>query len=173
MVGAAIAAFERTVISDRSAFDRWVKGDKSALTDTQIKGFRLFLDPKKGNCAVCHVAPNFTDNGFHNIGLASFHDAELDIGRYKILPLPALKGAFKTPTLRNISETAPYFHDGSATTLAEVVAHYNSGGVENPYISVDIRPLNLSESEVEALIAFMRALTGSVRSGVAFTDFEK
>lgn len=155
----AIASFERTVVSNDSPFDRWLKGDKRAMTKQQIIGFRLFTDPNKGNCVACHQAPNFTDGGFHNLGLASYEDGKGDIGRFAIKRIAAMKGAFKTSTLRDIALTAPYFHDGSAKTLEEVVEHYNKGGVSKVDLSPNMKPLNLTREEVEAIAAFMRALT--------------
>ncbi len=155
----ALAAFERTVISNNSPFDRWVKGDKKAMTKQQIKGFQLFVDPKKGNCEVCHSAPNFTDNGFHNIGLASYGKENPDMGRYGIKPIKILKGAFKTPTLRDIEFTAPYFHDGSAASLMDVVDHYASGGENKADLDPNMKSLTLSKEEKEAIVAFMQALS--------------
>lgn len=155
----AIASFERTVISNNSPFDRWLEGDKHAMTKQQIIGFRLFTDPNKGNCAACHQAPNFTDGGFHNLGLASYQDGKGDAGRFAIKPVPSMKGAFKTSTLRDVELTAPYFHDGSAKTLADVVEHYNKGGVSKVDLSPNMKPLNLTRAEIEAITAFMRALT--------------
>lgn len=158
-VSKAIASFERTVVSDDSPFDRWLRGDKHALTRQQIIGFRLFTDPNKGNCAACHQAPNFTDGGFHNIGLASYDGATPDVGRFAIKPLPSMKGAFKTPTLRDVTLTAPYFHDGSAKTLADAMAHYNRGGDAKADLSPNIKPLNLTAEEQAAIVAFMQGLT--------------
>jgi len=155
----AIASFERTIISNNSAFDRWLKGDVKAMTVQQIKGFRLFEDQRKGNCAICHSAPNFTDNGFHNLGLASYEKIDADLGRFAIRPIPSLRGAFKTPTLRDVAMTAPYFHDGSVKTLADVMAHYKRGGDTKKDLSPNIKPLPLSNPEVEAIVAFMEALT--------------
>jgi cytochrome c peroxidase len=155
----AIATFERTVISNNSPFDRWVKGDKHAMSAQQVKGFRLFTDPSKGNCVACHQGANFTDNGFHNLGLASYGVDNPDLGRYNQKKVAVLKGAFKTPTLRDITLTAPYFHDGSAKTLKEVVAHYNTGGLVKKDLSPNVKPLNLSEQEMSDLVAFMEALT--------------
>jgi cytochrome c peroxidase len=154
-----IAAFERTLVSNNSPFDRWLRGDKQALTAQQVRGFRLFTDPAKGNCATCHQAPNFTDNGFHNIGLASYGRPNPDIGRFAIKPVAVLKGAFKTPTLRDIALTAPYFHDGSAKTLSEAVEQYNRGGVTKADLSPEIKPLNLSAQEIQDIAAFMQGLT--------------
>ena len=155
----AIASYERTLISADSPFDHWLRGDKKAMNASQIRGFRLFTDPAKGNCAACHSAPNFTDNGFHNIGLAAYGQPNPDVGRFAIKPIASLKGAFKTPTLRDIALTAPYFHDGSATTLTEVVEHYNKGGVTKTDLSTNIKPLNLSADEVKDLVLFLQALT--------------
>lgn len=155
----AIASFERTVISTNSRFDQWVRGDKKALTKQEINGFKIFNDPDKGNCAICHSAPNFTDDGFHNIGLASYGDENPDMGRYAIKPIAILKGAFKTPTLREVVHSAPYFHDGSATTLEEVVKHYVDGGVVKTHISPNMKALSLSPKEQKDLVAFIKSLS--------------
>lgn len=155
----AIAAFERTVISRNSDFDRWVSGDTSALSKQQISGFKLFVNPHKGNCAVCHSGANFTDDGFHNLGLASYGDKQPDLGRYNQRPLKLMKGAFKTPTIRDITLTAPYFHDGSAKSLLDVVRHYQDGGVVKTNLSPNFKAANLSEQEVIDVIAFIEALT--------------
>lgn len=155
----AIASFERTVISNDAPFDRWVKGDAGAMTAQQVRGFALFIDGKKGNCTACHSGPNFTDNGFHNLGLASHAREKPDLGRYAQKPLPSLRGAFKTPTVREAANTAPYFHDGSAATLRDVVKHYASGGTVKQDLSPNMRPLNLNEQEVDELVAFMQALS--------------
>ncbi|EGW54345.1 cytochrome-c peroxidase [Candidatus Endoriftia persephonae] len=157
--GKAIAAFERTIISNNSAFDRWVKGDTNAMSVQQVQGFKLFIDPDKGNCEVCHSAPNFTDNGFHNVGLASYGKENPDMGRYAQKPIRILKGAFKTPTLRDIELSAPYFHDGSSSTLMEAVQHYNRGGEVKQDLSPNIKALKLNQQEMEAIVAFLKALT--------------
>jgi cytochrome c peroxidase len=153
----AIAAYERTVISRDSPFDRWVVGDAKAMTPQQIDGFRLFTG--KAACSVCHSAPNFTDNGFHNVGLASYGQPEPDMGRYAIRPISLMKGAFKTPTVREAARTAPYFHDGSAKTLMDVVEHYDRGGDVKTHLSPNMKALGLSQAEKEALVAFMHALS--------------
>lgn len=155
----AIATFERTIVSNNSPFDQWVKGDKKALTKQQINGFKVFSDVKKGNCEGCHQAPNFTDNGFHNLGLASFGDENPDLGRYSERPLRLMKGAFKTPTIRDATLSAPYFHDGSAGTLREVVEHYQSGGIVKTNLSPNFTAANLTDKEVDDLVAFMESLT--------------
>lgn len=153
----AIAAFERTVVSNNSPFDAWVRGDADAMTAEQVNGFKVFNG--KANCVACHRAPNFTDNGFHNLGLPSWGDENPDMGRYAIKPIGLMKGAFKTPTLRDITRTAPYFHDGSSRTLEEVVEHYAKGGVVKTNLSPNMRELDLTEQEKSDLVAFMQALT--------------
>jgi cytochrome c peroxidase len=159
-IAKAIAAFERTIVSKDSRFDRWAAGDRSAITLSEWRGYQLFKDPAKGNCAVCHKAPNFTDNGYHNIGIAHAPGRE-DDGRYRVRPVAVLKGAFKTPTLRDIELTAPYFHDGSTATLLDVVEHYARGGDDRRNVSPDVRKLDLTAAEKADLVAFMRSLTGT------------
>jgi len=158
-ISKAIASFERTIISNDSPFDRWVKGDVNAMSDKQVKGFEVFTDANKGNCTICHMPPNFTDNGFHNIGLTSFGKPEPDMGRFNQRAVKLMRGAFKTPTLRDITLTAPYFHDGSATSLVDVIEHYVKGGEVKTNLSPGIKPLNLNEQEKQELIAFLKALT--------------
>lgn len=155
----AIASFERSIISRDSPFDHWVAGDAKAMSQQQLRGMVVFMSSDKGNCAACHSAPNFTDNGFHNIGLASFGKENPDVGRYKQKPLPLMKGAFKTSSLRDIEYTAPYFHDGSARTLMEVVEHYAKGGEVRTNLSPSMKALTLSPSEKEDLVAFLKALS--------------
>lgn len=166
----AMASFERTAISKNSPFDRWVKGDAKAMTPQQVEGFKLFTG--KANCAVCHSAPNFTDNGFHNVGLPSYGKPEPDMGRYTQKPVKSMKGAFKTPTVRDIDTNAPYFHDGHAKTLMEVVEHYNKGGVIKTDLSPNIKALGLTKAEKEALVAFMHALTTPFQA-VSLPDLPK
>jgi cytochrome c peroxidase len=157
----ALATFERTVVSNNSPFDRWLRGDAKAMTAQQVRGFRLFQDEKKGNCATCHAAPNFTDDGFHNIGLASHGTAQPDMGRFLIRPVPAAKGAFKTPTLRDIELTAPYFHDGSAKTLRDVVEHYAKGGEVKTDLSANMKKIELTQQDKEDIVAFLASLTSA------------
>ncbi len=155
----ALASFEWTIISNNSPFDHWVRGNKTAMTAQQINGFKLFDDPDKGNCSICHSAPNFTDDGFHNIGLKAHGEKNPDMGRYALKPISVLKGAFKTPTLRDITLSAPYFHNGEATTLDQVMEHYNTGGVPQKDLSPNMKAANLSKQEMADIIAFMQALT--------------
>lgn len=166
----AMASFERTVISNNSPFDHWVRGNAKAMTPQQVEGLKLFTG--KANCAACHSAPNFTDNGFHNVGLPSYGKPEPDMGRYAQKPIKSMKGAFKTPTLRDTDTTAPYFHDGHAKTLMEVVEHYNKGGVIKTDLSPNIKELGLTQAEKEALVAFMHALTTPFQA-VSLPDLPK
>jgi cytochrome c peroxidase len=156
-VAKAIAAFERTIISNDSPFDRWVRGDQKAMSEEQVRGFGVFVG--KGNCASCHAAPNFTDNGFHNIGLKSFADPKHHPGRFKHRPVKLMDGAFRTPTLKDIALRAPHFHDGSASTLLDVVEHYDRGGEVKANLSPNMRPLQLSRQEKDDLVQFLQALT--------------
>ena len=153
----AIATFERTIISNNSPFDRWVKGDAGALTPQQVHGFEVFAG--KGNCTECHTGANFTNDGFHNIGLASFGNATPDLGRYAIRPGAKNKGAFKTPTLREVARRAYYFHDGTASSLMEVVEHYDRGGDVKSNLDKSIVPLHLTMDEKQALVSFMESLS--------------
>lgn len=156
----AMATYERTAaISKNSNFDRWVKGNKRAMNAQQVRGFKLFAT--KAKCVTCHSAPNFTDNGFHNIGLASWGHKNPDMGRYAQRPLGLMKGAFKTPTLREIRRTSPYFHDGSAKTLKEAVQHYADGGVVKTNLSPNMEKVSLSDKEIDDIVEFMKALSSS------------
>ena len=158
-IAKAIAAYERTVVTGNSAYDRYQGGDKDALSASAIRGLEIFNG--KGNCATCHASFNFSDENYRNIGVGM--DAENpDLGRYEVTKNEADKGAFKTPTLRNVALTAPYMHDGSETSLLAVVEFYDKGGIANPQLSSDIKPLNLTSKEKYDLVEFMHALTGEV-----------
>ncbi len=152
----ALASFQRTLISGEAPFDRWLKGDEQAISESAKRGFSLFEG--KANCISCHDGFSFTDGGFHNIGLPEGED----LGRFKIVPVPVLKRAFKTPTLREINLSAPYMHNGLYKTLAEVVDHYDRGGVTAHGLDPNMRPLFLSAQEKQDLIAFLHTLTTEV-----------
>jgi cytochrome c peroxidase len=158
-VAQAIAAYERTVVTGGSAYDRYLAGDKGALSESQVRGMAVFLG--RGRCITCHVGANFTDEKYHNLGVG-MDKPKPDLGRYEVTKRDEDRGAFKTPTLRNIVLTAPYMHDGSESTLAAVVELYDRGGNKNPWLSKDMQPLNLSPQEKLDLIAFMEALTGPI-----------
>ena len=157
-VAKAVASYERTIVSSgTSPFDDWVRGDEKALSAGARRGYELFNG--KGNCAACHSGWAFTDGGFHNIGLDAGPGGVADNGRHEVLPLASMKGAFKTPTLRDVALSAPYMRDGRYDTLREVVEHYNRGGDSKENLSPEMRPLNLSDQEIDDLVAFMGALT--------------
>jgi cytochrome c peroxidase len=162
-VSKAIASFERTVVSNTSPFDQWVAGKKDAMSPDQVKGFALFIDPAKANCAACHAGANFTDNSFHNLGLASFGKDTPDMGRYAQKPVAGLKGAFKTPTVREAANTAPYFHDGAVKTLDELVEFYAKGGIVKTNLSESMKELALSKEEKGQLVSFINALSSPVK----------
>lgn len=158
----SIAMFQRQVVANQSKFDRWLAGDLKAMNDQELLGLFVFTDADKGNCARCHRPPNFTDNGFHNIGLRSFATKRPDLGRHNVLKVNLTRGAFKTPPLRNISETAPYFHDGSAKSLNDVIKHYMSGGIVKSNLSPNMKILKINKQERDALVAFLKSLTSEI-----------
>ena len=159
-IGKAIATFERTLVTRDSPFDRYMIGDKNALTAPEKRGLILFVS--KAACTQCHNGINFTDNQFHNIGLPQVGPLKEDMGRYGITKIEKDKRRFKTPTLRNVALTPPYMHDGVFKTLEEVVDFYNKGGGNDPNKSAKILKLNLSDQEKEDLIAFLKSLTGNL-----------
>lgn len=156
-VARAIASFERTVVSTEAPFDRWRAGNEKVVSNSVKRGFETFKG--KANCAACHMGFNFTDNGFHNIGVKSLTPGD-DEGRFAHVKIKALKGAFKTPTLRDIELTAPYMRNGMYSTLEEVVDHYDRGGDTKENLSPNMKPLGLTPQEKADLVAFMKSLTG-------------
>jgi len=179
-VGRSLAAYQRTLISGGSPFDRWkFGGDKSAMTEDAKAGFELFGG--KAGCSTCHVIGNdtalLTDNLMHNTGVgARLHEdvsrvrhesATVDFARAGDRGRNEVTGnaddlfKYRTPTLRNIAVTAPYMHDGSFATLEDVVRFYSRGGIANANLDPAIKPLSLSDGEVGALVAFLQSLTGS------------
>jgi cytochrome c peroxidase len=163
-VAKAIAAYERTILSGNSPYDRFNAGDKKALSATAQRGLALFQG--KARCMTCHVSFNFTDENYHNLGVG-MDKASPDLGRFTVTKNDDHKGAFKTPTLRDVAQRPPYMHDGSLKTLDEVVSFYNRGGTPNPWLSKEIRPLNLSVEEQKDLVALMEALTGQIAREVS------
>jgi cytochrome c peroxidase len=181
---AAIATFERTVVTGNSRFDRFIAGDKAAMSAEAQRGWELWNG--KARCNTCHpfgnATPNFSDNKFHNIGVAAkgrdfsalarqaaaepdpqklaFHQDFTELGRYVTTRQPKDIGAFKTTGLRDIALSAPYMHDGSEATLLDVVKFYDKGGEPNPYLDGGVVPLKLTEQEMKDLVAFMESLTG-------------
>ena len=148
----AIATYERTVVSGKAPFDRWIEGDEKAISEPAKRGFDLFNT--KARCAQCHEGWNFTDNGFHDIGVRGE-----DRGRGQHLKLEAMQFAFKTPTLRNARQRAPFMHDGSENTSEDVIEFYDRGGDEHrPSLSPEIVPLHLSAEEKQDLATFLTTL---------------
>lgn len=185
--GRAMAVWQRHfLVTGDSAFDKYMKGDKSALSESAVRGMAIFKG--KGGCIACHNGSNFTDSDFHNTGLKrnpEFDKPEFrkilafdakrmklddpdnvtdDPGRYLVTKNKADWKKFKTPTLRNITDTAPYMHDGRYQTLDVVIDHYNRGGdgVENQ--DPRIKPLGLTATEKADLKAFLESLWGPLPS---------
>ncbi|EAQ80355.1 cytochrome-c peroxidase [Blastopirellula marina] len=187
-VGKALATFERAIVTGPAPYDYYevqrnfenqlgedieyleeddpdlfkkyaaaVAGAKP-MSESARRGREIFFS-EKGKCTACHAGANFTDEQYHNLGVGM--DAEQpDLGRYEVTKEEKDKGAFKTPTLRNIAQTGPYMHDGSQKTLMEVVEWYAKGGHPNPYLSDKVKKLDLTQQDKEDLVAFMEALTG-------------
>lgn len=169
-IAQAIASFERTVLSGNSRFDRWSFGDKTAMTEQEIRGRDLFFG--KALCTRCHAGPNFSDSQFHNLGVGQ-NKPKPEEGRFAVTKAKEDMGAFKTPTIRDITKTAPYMHDGSEKTLEDVVEFYNKGGVKNPNLAVQMEVLNLTVEEKADLVAFMKALDGNPYPSVETPELPK
>jgi cytochrome c peroxidase len=163
-IAKAVAAYERVILSGNSAYDRFRAGDAGALSAAAKRGLALFEG--KANCVRCHAGFNFTDESYHHLGVG-MERPEPDLGRYAVTKREEHRGAFKTPTLRDVSRHPPYMHDGSVKTLPDVVALYNRGGTPNRWLSGEMRPLGLTASEQADLLAFLAALDGQVHSAVA------
>jgi cytochrome c peroxidase len=162
----AVAAFERTLVIGNSRFDRFLlKRDRYALSPLEQHGFEVFTT--RGRCVSCHAIfapgvtafPLLTDFAFRNLGIGFGRDGFRDQGRAAVTFDQADTGAFRTPSLRNVAATGPYMHDGSLRTLEEVVGFYDAGGRPNPNQDQILRPLNLSDRERDALVAFLHSLT--------------
>lgn len=186
LIAKAIAAYERTLLSGNSPFDRFITGNNTAITEAQKRGWELFKG--KAKCIECHTHsktnPLFTDFKFHNTGIAAT-DALFDnllqssaksttestatllahsegfseLGRFAVTRQQVDIGAFKTPTLRDVELTSPYMHNGSLKTLIDVVQFYNRGGAANSHLDKLMHPLHLNDAEVNDLVQFLRALT--------------
>jgi cytochrome c peroxidase len=169
----ALTAFERNWSADYEDFEQMKEDDPelyeewqtltkqvadNPMDESAVRGAELFFGQKAG-CSACHVGANFTDELYHNIGVGM--EAEKpDLGRFEITKVEKEKGAFKTPTVRNVALTGPYMHDGSQKTLEEVVEWYDKGGHPNPWLDEKIKKLELTAQEKADLVAFMNALTG-------------
>jgi cytochrome c peroxidase len=160
----ALASYVRTILAGDSPFDRFINGERSALNEDAQRGLKIFRG--KGNCTACHIGPTFTDEAFHNTGVAVRDGRIADDGRFRVTQHTKDRGAFKTPTLREVGRTSPYMHDGSLTTLESVVDFYDRGGNANPNLDPEIRPLRLTTGEKLSLVAFLRALSGTISEGM-------
>ncbi|RLS41670.1 MAG: cytochrome-c peroxidase [Planctomycetota bacterium] len=190
-VGMAIASFERSLVTGPSPYDyheaykrfatleaedlKELQDDSpetfeeyqqlqlatqvNPMSDSAVRGFDLFFSKRVG-CSACHVGANLADEQYHNLGIGMSAEKP-DLGRYAVTKVEKDKGAFKTPTIRNVALSAPYMHDGSLATLEEVVEHYNKGGDKNKWLSDKIVPLKLTPQEKLDLVEFMRACTGT------------
>ena len=163
-ISQALAGYVRSISSGDSPFDRFINGNRTALSPLQQEGFQLFRS--RANCTSCHVGPTFTDEQFHNTGVAWRDGQFQDEGRAAVTRNPRDRGAFKTPTLREVARTAPYMHDGSFRRLEDVVDFYSKGGRPNPNLDPEMHLLPLTTDERRALIAFLRSLSGSIQEGV-------
>jgi len=202
-LAAAIAAFERTQISSQAPFDRFVAGDENAISPSAKRGWGLFNG--KARCNTCHAFgttnPTFSDQRFHNIGIAAHKtdfiglarkavgmvksgdlkqidelaiESDLsELGRFLVTKHANDVGAFKTPGLRDVAVTAPYMHDGSLATLWDVMDHYNKGGVPNPNLDGGMQRLGLSEAQIDDVVAFMQSLTSERFAALAKTENAK
>ncbi len=173
-VAKAIADYERTCMSGDSAWDRWRKRhDETAVSDEVRKGDELFFG--RAGCSQCHLGEHFTDDRFHNLGVGWNPRARrfADEGRFAVTNVAADRGAFKTPTLRDVARHAPYMHDGSVATLLEVVEHYRKGGVRNPWLDTKIARVSMTDADATALVKFMEALNGGNATQMAPALFPK
>jgi cytochrome c peroxidase len=184
-LGKALAAFERTLIARNAPFDRYLAGDQQAMAESAVRGMALFKG--KGRCILCHNGPNFTDSQFHNLGVPDvpllthplvqasirfdakrmnvpeYAQVKEDLGRYLVTKEEQDKGAFKTPTLRNVAQRDPYMHNGSFQSLEDIIDFYNEGGGAVAGKSPLLQPLALTVQEKRDLVAFLQALTGEVQ----------
>ncbi|MBL8828943.1 MAG: c-type cytochrome [Planctomycetaceae bacterium] len=186
-VGKALASFERSIVTSPSPFDYYEQFrpfltadpdelkqddpdtyklyvqakadlDKHPLSESAKRGREIFFTDK-GSCTACHVGANLSDEQYHNIGVGMAAEKP-DLGRFEVTKQEKDKGAFKTPTIRNVALTAPYMHDGSQKTVEEVVEWYAKGGHPNPTLDAKMKPLKLTEQDKKDLVAFMKACTG-------------
>ena len=150
----ALAAYMRTIISDDTAFDRFQKGDATALDDEAKRGWETF---QTWGCVECHAGVLLTDLQFHNVGIGLDAD-EPDVGRLKVTALAQDMGAFKTPTLRDITRSGPYFHNGSVDRLEEAVRQMAKGGLPNPNLSPKLKKNEITDEQVADVLAFLKSL---------------
>jgi len=177
-LGMALATFQRTIISNTSRFDTFVtqannNGDTSALSDTELWGLDVFR--RNGRCVNCHMGAQFTDHKMQNVGLTYYQGFYEDLGLYNVDAKPSSVGKFKTPSLRDVMNNHPWFHNGLLDTMEGVISMYSAGMADNapfgwnkydptyPVLSKQIRPLNLTLAEAQALQAFLKTITAPTR----------
>ena len=165
----AIASFERVLLSGNSGVDRFRASQYEALSTGARQGMWIF--ESSGGCWKCHSGKNFSDEEAHNTGV-SWGQEPIDLGLFELTQKEEDRGKFKTPTLRDVALTAPYMHDGSIETLREVVEYYNRGGNRNELIDPDLKPLNLTEKQLDHLVEFLESLTGEAPWQSANSDNE-
>jgi len=151
----ALAAYERTILCGSTAFDRWQQGEEKAVSERARQGWEIFRG--KAACGTCHAGNLFTDLQYHNIGIGMDKENP-DAGRNKVSKEDKDLGAFMTPTLRDVTRSAPYFHDGSVATLEEAVKLMAGGGKQNPHRDPKLKPVELTADEMGALIELLKAL---------------
>ncbi|MCB9898674.1 MAG: c-type cytochrome [Planctomycetes bacterium] len=151
----ALAAYMRTIVSDGTAFDRWQSGDDDAVSEQAKRGFEVFT---QAGCAECHAGVLLTDLQFHNVGIGMDGDTAKDVGRAKVTNDAKDTGAFKTPTLRDVTKSAPYFHDGSVATLEEAVRFMAGGGKASAYRSTKLKDAKLTDAQIADVLAFLATL---------------
>ncbi|MCS6815750.1 MAG: c-type cytochrome [Blastocatellia bacterium] len=152
----ALAAYTRTIIGGNTAWDRWRAGDENAISEEAKRGWEIF---QRIGCTNCHDGLLFTDLQYHNVGIG-MDKPNPDLGRYNVTKQDRDRGAFKTPTLRDVARSAPYFHDGSVATLEEAVDIMLAGGKPNPWLDrANLKPAKITPEERQALLAFLRSLT--------------
>lgn len=152
-IAKAIGSFERTVLSGNAPYDQHKSGNEDALSAAAKRGMDVFFN--RAHCSACHAGPNFSDGGFHNLGVGLDADKP-DLGRFAETKLEGDRGSFKTPTLREIARTAPYMHDGSLATLEDVIDFYDKGGQPNPQLDEEMFPLKLTAQEKADLVVFLK-----------------
>lgn len=158
-IAQALASYVRSILSGNSPYDRYMNGDQTALTASQQHGLELFRG--KANCIACHSGPNFTDEKFHNTGIGWRVNSFDDDGRFAVTHNEADRGAFKTPTLRDVADSPPYTHQGRLASLKDLIDFYDAGGNPNPHLDPQLHPLHLSAQEKQDLIDFLGALNGA------------
>ena len=163
-VAGALASYMRTIRSSDSRFDYFRAGQTEMLTPDERAGLEIFRG--RGQCGPCHGGPNLTDDRFHNTGVGVHDGLPKDLGRFDISQDERDRGAFKTPTLREVALTAPYMHAGSLATLEEVVEFYSKGGGRNPYLDQRVRPFTLTGEDKRQLVAFLKTLSGRITEGL-------